>query len=263
MSGHSSAVDAALSCVDLSIAIAERTLVAKLSLTLPQASWLAVLGKNGAGKSLTLATLAGLLPATPASIQLQQRELHTMTAGERARSVTLVTQTQDDAFENSVWENVLLGRYPHLGKFERPGDNDHALAAFVLSELGMDGFEAREVRTLSGGERQRIAIAQSLVQQTPLLLLDEPVSQLDPNHARLVLALLAERQRTGQTIVSSLHDVNAAARYATHVLLLYGDGRWAFDEAGQLLTTHHLSELYGTPFKQVGEDSQRLFVATY
>ncbi|MEL7298172.1 MAG: ABC transporter ATP-binding protein [Pseudomonadota bacterium] len=263
MSANPSAVDAALSCVDLSIAIAEHTLVAELSLTLPQASWLVVLGKNGAGKSLTLATLAGLLPAIPASIRLQQRELHAMTAGERARSVALVTQTQDDAFENAVWENVLLGRYPHLGKFERPSDEDHALAAMVLTELGMGGFEKRDVRTLSGGERQRIAIAQALVQQTPLLLLDEPVSQLDPKHARLVLALLAKQRQSGQTIVSSLHDVNAAARYATHVLLLYGDGRWAFDEADKLLTTDHLAELYGTPFSQVGVDHQRLFVATY
>ncbi|MFK8052234.1 MAG: ABC transporter ATP-binding protein [Woeseiaceae bacterium] len=251
----------AAACHDLSIEVPGRELVRQLSFELPDQAWMAVLGKNGVGKTLTLETLSGLRSIEKGGVVIGGASLPSLTAKERARAVTLVTQSQDDAFENSVRENVSMGRYPHRSFWQQNDTSDTALIEASLNALQLDDLQARDVRSLSGGERQRTALAQALVQQTPLLLLDEPFSQLDPSHALSMLDLLEQHRNDGMTIIMSAHDVNIARSYASHILLLFGDGRWQFGPTESLLTEQALSDLYGVPMVEIVSQGVRYFVA--
>lgn len=250
----------ALSCHEVTVEVPGRTLVKGLTLDLPVGSWLAVLGKNGAGKTLTLETLCGLRPCISGDIRLGQLKARDASSATLARQVTMVTQAQDDAFENSVIENVVLGRYPHLNAWARPTATDYALAESALAALELAPFAARDIRSLSGGERQRAAIAQALVQDTPVLLLDEPISQLDPAHQQATLELFRQRVLQGRTLVTTLHDINAALQFASHALLLFGDGNWAFGETQSMLTEDSLSTLYDVPVMAIEANQTRYFV---
>ncbi len=249
-----------LTCENLSIEAGGAVLVRNLNLSLNRGDWLAVLGKNGSGKTLTLHTLCGLRKPAAGNVTLFGRPIHQANGSVDATHITLVTQQQDDAFASGVADNVLLGRYPHLGRWRRESESDRQLALDSLSKVALESFAARDITTLSGGERQRAAIAQALTQDTPLLLLDEPLSQLDPAHAQGVVELMSRRATDGYTLVSSLHDVNIACQYASHVLLLYGNGDWCCGPTNDMLTTDVLSGLYGVAMIELSARGQRVFV---
>lgn len=249
-----------LRCDNITVAVDGRVLVSDLNLHIQPGDWVAVLGKNGSGKTLTLHTLAGLRAPHTGLISLFDSDIRAYSSEARARAVTLVTQQQDDAFAASVHDNVLLGRYPHLGRWRRESASDHALALANLKTVALDDIATQDVTTLSGGERQRAAIAQALTQDPPLLLLDEPVSHLDPAHAAQIMALLASKVASGYALVSSLHDVNVACQHATHVLLLYGNGDWCYGPTQQMLSADVLGRLYGIPMLELSARGQRVFV---
>jgi iron complex transport system ATP-binding protein len=140
------------------------------------------------------------------------------------------------------------------------GEDRNALVARQCLEA-MDCAELahRDIRRLSRGERQRVALAAALAQESALVLLDEPISHQDPRHQMLVLQQLAARART--TFVGALHDINAAARFATHALLLAGDGTWQAGEAREVLTCVGLSALFSTEIVQIELGIHRVFVA--
>lgn len=251
---------AALRCRGVSVKAGKRLLVDRLDLRLAAGDWLAVLGRNGVGKTMTLATISGIRAPSDGVVDVLGRRVGSESARVTARRMTMVTQQHSDAFATRVVDNVLLGRYPHLGVWRREGSDERRMALAGLSAVGLQDFAERDITTLSGGERQRAAIAQALTQDTPLLLLDEPLSHLDPAHASAVVRLLAGRARAGYTLISSLHDVNVAAQFASHALLLYGDGRWRFGAVADTLDAAALSELYDAPMLAVTAAGRTWFV---
>ena len=250
-----------LRVTDLAVDAGPCRLVAGLSLSLSAGNWLAVLGRNGAGKTLTLETLCGLRPAAAGTVHVCGDAIPDLARRELAQRITLVTQRQNDAFAANVAEHVALGRYPHRDGLWPVTHAARPEVAAALDAVRLGPFAQRDITTLSGGERQRAAIAQALVQDCPVTVLDEPLSHQDPAHALTIAELLAERTASGGTVVSSLHDVNLTARFASHALLLFGDGRWAFGPADEMLTTDQLSALYGVAVLRVEHDGHALFVA--
>jgi len=154
-----------------------------------------------------------------------------------------------DAFSASVFDTVLIGRLPHLAGWGWEQASDRAAAAAALAALGLTGLAQRDVVSLSGGERQRVALAAALCQDTPLLLLDEPLAHLDLHHQIDCLRLLAERAAAGATVIFSCHDLNLARRYASHALLLDGAGTGATlaGTARAVLSPEHASRAFGYP----------------
>lgn len=250
-----------LCCRALDIAVPGRELVRGLDLECRAGRVLALLGRNGAGKSSTLRALAGLRPPEAGEIIVQHRPLAEWSRRELALTLGFLPQSSEDPFPATVMEAVLVGRHPHVGFWEWESGADLAIARQCLAQLDLADLEKRDVTTLSGGERRRLAVATILAQDPRILLLDEPIQQLDPRHQIEVLRLLRGLANQGRSIVMSLHEVGLAARFADDALLLHGDGRWASGPCATALDEQSVSALYGLPLRELAWDQGRTFIA--
>ena len=251
-----------LACRALSVSVPGRTLVSTLDLSVASGEFLAILGPNGVGKSISMHTLAGLRSPQSGSIELGGADIRTLTRQQIASSLALLPQYTEDIFPATVFDTVMIGRHPHIGRFQWESDLDREIARQSLALVDLADLVDRDVLTLSGGERRRLAVAQVVTQSPAVYLLDEPTNHLDPQHQLDVLRLFAGKTGAGDTVIASLHDVNLAARYADRCLLLYGDGRWETGETAAVLTGDRLSELYGTPMESIPWRDTTLFVAS-
>ena len=242
-----------IECAALTLRAGARELVQGLHLQVhPGERWV-VLGPNGAGKSSLLAVMAGVRCSHAGDVLLAGESLGQYDGLALAARRALLTDRWLDPFSASVLDTVLTARF----RFGAPEHEAIERAREELVRLDCADLLDRDVRTLSRGERQRVALATALLQETPLVLLDEPTAHQDPRHQALVLQRLA--QLTDRTIVATMHDINAAARFATHVLLLSGQGAWTAGRMDQVLTPEALSALFGTRFGVVDADGLRLF----
>ena len=244
----------------LGVSIGERTFCAGLDLQLQRGERLAILGRNGAGKSTLLATLAGLREPEQGDVLLSGVGCKFLQVKDAARRRGFLPQVQVDAFASTVLETALIGRHPHLGRFEWESADDTAFARTALDFVGLKGMDQRKVHSLSGGERQRLAVATLLTQEPDLYLLDEPLTHLDLNHAIAVLDVFARCAEHGAGVVMVLHEPGLAARYCDRVLLLYGDGRTEIGPSRELLTAERLSELYGYPLIELDDRGRPWFI---
>jgi len=245
---------------DLSLVCGGRTLVEKMTLRIePGQSWL-VLGENGSGKSTLLATLAGWRKPASGAIALSGKPLHDWRARERAVKMAWLPQGDETPFPISVLAKTLTGREPHLSRWEWESPDDIALAQAQLARLDLAGSAHRDLITLSGGERRRASLAMTLTQDAELLLLDEPLSQLDLRHQQQALQVLREESERGKTLFVVSHDPNHARRFASHALLLFGEGRWLAGPIGDVLTAEYLSALYRHPVRSIEDEGGSWFV---
>lgn len=243
----------------LSVSIAGVRVCRDLDLTVMPGQCWAILGRNGAGKTTLLHTLAGLRSAAGGAIELLGVPLAATGRRELARLRGLLPQDDNDAFPATVLETVLIGRHPHLSRWRWEGPRDLRIAREALAAADMTGTEARDIRTLSGGERRRVALAALLAQQPQLFLLDEPSSHLDLSHQLALLDRLTDVVRaSGKALVMVLHDVNLAARYCDHALLL-ANGDALAGPAPELLRAEPLSAVFGVALKAVAGPRGSLF----
>lgn len=212
----------------------------------PGERW-AVLGPNGAGKTSLLMTLAGLRRPRRGRIMLGDTPLTTLGRADIARRVGVVFQQSQDSFPASVFETALLGRHPYLPAWSMEGPDDHEMAEQALVRTDIAHLRDRAIQTLSGGERQRLAFATLLTQAPTVFLLDEPTNHLDLHHQIALLDLVCDETRRGHAAVMAMHDLNLAARYCSHVILLYADGEACWGAAASMLSVKALEQLYGQP----------------
>ncbi|WP_100639014.1 ABC transporter ATP-binding protein [Marinobacter salexigens] len=225
----------------------------------PGQTW-GVLGPNGAGKTTLLHTLAGLLPARSGRVLLNESSLAGLKRREIARHIGLVFQERQDSFPATVMETALIGRHPWLSPWESEQGDDQARAQQALALLDVDHLSCRLLNTLSGGERQRVAIATLMTQNPNVWLLDEPTNHLDLHHQVRVMHLLRNQARDGKTIFMCLHDLNLAARWCSHVLLLYTNGDACWGPADAMLESSALEQLYNQKLMTVEADGAPIFV---
>jgi iron complex transport system ATP-binding protein len=246
----------------LRVSVPGRVLVEALDVTLARGEFIAILGRNGTGKTLSLLTLAGLRHADAGTIRLGGEAITALKRHRVARQLALLPQDTDDIFPATVLDTALVGRHPHIGRLRWESPQDHALARASLERVGIGGLADRDVLSLSGGERRRLAIAQILTQSPDVYLLDEPTNHLDPQHQVDTLRIFRQAADNGAGVIASLHDVNLAARVADRCLLLFGDGRWEFGATDEVLDEERLEALFETPMEAVSWRGGRLFVAS-
>jgi iron complex transport system ATP-binding protein len=237
-----------LAAADLSFAYDRRgrTILESVSIEVPRGAILGLLGPNGSGKTTLLRMLAGTLTPDRGSVRLDGQPIAALSRRALARRIAVVPQETHSAFDFSVLDIVLMGRYPHLGPFELEGVNDLQIAREALRATGTDALERRRFATLSGGEKQRVVIAGALAQASDALLLDEPTASLDLGYQFETAALLSRLNRDrGTTMVVSTHDLNLAASLCTTLVLLKQGRVLAAGPVDAVLTPASVRALYG------------------
>ena len=254
--------DTLLEISELRVSVPGRVLVEGLSMGLSRGEFVAVLGRNGSGKTLSLLTLAGLRRPQSGTVRVGGEAIGTLRRQQVAKRLALLPQDTDDIFPATVLDTALVGRHPHIGRlrWESPADYERARESLAL--VGIADLAERDVLSLSGGERRRLAIAQVLTQAPDVYLLDEPTNHLDPQHQVDTLRIFRRSADDGAGVIASLHDVNLAARVADRCLLLFGDGRWEFGVTDAVLDEARLEALFETPMEAVRWRDRRLFVAS-
>jgi len=235
-----------LSATDVTLGYGERTIVERLSLSVPQGRFTVIVGANACGKSTLLRGLARLLAPASGAVYLDGRAIHQMPTREVAAVLGVLPQTPVAPDGITVADLVGRGRYPHQGWFRQWTATDDASVASALQATDTLDLAQRAVDELSGGQRQRVWIAMALAQQTDILLLDEPTTFLDINHQVEVLDLLTDLVRTqGRTVVAVLHDLNLACRYADHIVAMQG-GRIVVEGApARMMTPAVVKTVFG------------------
>lgn len=201
-----------------------------------------LIGPNGAGKSTLLKLIAAFWAPESGSIHVKGHDVTAFSATERARRIAFVPQTLDTQFDLTVHEVVELGRLSQLSWRDRlqfKGTTNPAHLDEILAITGLSPLQHRPYNTLSGGEAKRTLLAAALVQQSPLLLLDEPTAHLDPGHALKFLTLVRHMVDHNQTtVVMAYHDLATVG--------LFVDTLWVLDQ-GQLVITGTPEEVLSTP----------------
>jgi len=233
----------------LCLEVDQKTLLSNISFSLLQGDYLCILGANGAGKSSLLKILMGINKATSGNILLNQQNLADLSQKKRAHQLSYVPQAQGHQLSFSVEEFIKMGRYAHHSALSDWQQADRVAVERAISITHTEDFLHRKMSTLSGGEVQRVLIAAAVCQQTPILLLDEPTSFLDPHHQIEVHKLIHTlNQQHGISIIEVSHDLNHATQHSQHILALkQGETLW-YGDSSALLQSQQLHSLYEQEF---------------
>ena len=204
---------AALQAQQLTVRLGEREVLQGLDLTIPAGRWTCIVGPNGAGKSTLLKALAGLLPLSQqvsGQVHWLGHPVAAICRRERARQLSWLGQGESASDDLRVWDVAMLGRLPHQDWLAAPSKQDHAMVEAALKATQAWDWRERTLGQLSGGERQRVLLARALAVNARIMLMDEPLANLDPPHQvdwlEQVHCLLAQ----GTTVVSVLHEIGMA-----------------------------------------------------
>jgi len=250
--------DPRLRAEELTLAYDKRVVAEKLDVGIADGSFTVIVGPNACGKSTLLRALSRMLKPSQGKVLLDGQVIQSMPAKKVARTLGLLPQSSIAPDGITVADLVGRGRYPHQGLLRQWSTEDERVVQESMRQTGVAELAERYVDELSGGQRQRVWIAMALAQQTPLLLLDEPTTYLDIQHQIDVLDLCAElHEEQGRTLVAVLHDLNHAARYATHLIALKGGKIIAEGAPNDIVTAELVEEVFGLRCQVIDDPETR------
>jgi iron complex transport system ATP-binding protein len=216
-----------ISASKLSVSLSGQPIIKEVDFSIGEGSFTGILGPNGSGKTTVLRALAGLIPYS-GSLSVEGKAVRSWSARALAMRLAFVRQSHSIPFDFKVDELVLLGRSPHKNLLSSYDLSDAQLVRNALKLVDMSGFSSRSYSSLSGGEQQRVFLAQALVQEADILLLDEPTTYLDVHHQFEFLQHVRSLVDSGKTVIGAFHDLEMAARFCDH-LIVFSDGTVAAD----------------------------------
>jgi len=241
---------------NLSVSYGSRHVLHNISLEVNSGEVLALIGPNGAGKSTLVRAVSGVTPVDSGTICSDDLSRHynllSLPPMQRARHLAVVPQAVNMPPAYSVWETVLMGRTPYLNFLGQVSAKDEQAARLALQKVDALDLAERRVGELSGGEQQRVLLARALAQSTPILILDEPTSNLDLHYQVSFMETVHALAHTENlAVLVALHDLNLAARYADRVALLVSGEIKAAGTPRQVLTPELISAAYHLPVQVV------------
>jgi len=234
----------------VSFGYGDRAILREISFTVGNGEIVGILGPNGAGKTTLLKCILRKERIGKGDIQILGKSLSEYGQQDLGRFISYVPQEIAFPFPYTVFEIVMMGRYPHHSPYDFETTQERDQIENVLHKTRTMEFADRPMSELSGGEKQRVLIARALAQEAPLMLLDEPTSNLDIRHTTQILALLFERRKeTGHALLFVTHDLNLAARLADRIILLKNGEMLGSGPPQEILTSEKIRELYETPVR--------------
>ncbi|KAA0962666.1 ABC transporter ATP-binding protein [Microbacterium sp. ANT_H45B] len=232
---------------DITLSYSDTPIVSGLSLEVPDDSFTIVIGPNACGKSTLLRGFARLLRPSTGTVLLDGAELRSLKPKDAAKKLGLLPQSSIAPDGITVADLVGRGRFPHQSAMRTWSSADERAVAEAMAATGVTDLSRRLVDELSGGQRQRVWVAMALAQQTRHLLLDEPTTFLDIAHQIDLMELFADLHRSGTTLVAVLHDLNHAARYATHLVAMRDGEIVAQGDPREIITAELVEAVYDLP----------------
>ena len=231
---------------NLTFAYDKRVIFNDLSVAFPQGGFCSILGPNGSGKTTLLKCVVGLLQPGGGTITLNGRALTEYKKTELAREIAYVPQYQDIVFDISVFDYVMLGRNPYQTPWEMQRLEDKEVVEEMLQRCKVWNYRDSLMQALSGGERQRVMVARAMAQQTGIMLLDEPLANIDVTHKFEIMDILQQlNEEQGVSILIILHDLPIAKAYSKQVLLLKEGKMLHFGDTDAVLTEENIRNCFG------------------
>jgi iron complex transport system ATP-binding protein len=235
-----------------------------LDLTVEPGFCYGIVGPNGCGKTTLVDLLIRTRQPAAGEIRFMGRDLEGYRRSELARKVALVPQEFGINFPFSVAETVLMGRHPYIARFSSPRAEDREAVERALAEMDLLHLRDKPVTDLSGGEKQRVVLARSLAQETPVLLLDEPTSNLDIRHSLAILGRVRRRvAEEGRTVVAVMHDLNLAAAHCDRLVFLRGGRVYAAGATMDVLNEETIREVFAVDARVGYDDYAGCRLVTY
>lgn len=248
--------DSPLKIENASVRFGDTQVLTNVSFEVPRGQILGIAGPNGSGKTTLMRSLFAAQKLSEGRITINGQALNTLSPGQVARRVAVVSQFEQDMDQTRVMDIVLLGRAPHRKDIQGYNATDHEIARESLAAVGMSYAQDRYVHTLSGGERQRVLIARSLAQQCKCILLDEPTNHLDVKYQHQILSVIRE---VSDTAVIILHDLNLVARYCDKAIILKNGHLHTKGDPADILTPQLIREVYGVTASEVNDAGTKQF----
>ena len=224
----------------------ENWILRDINLKVRKGEFWGILGPNGAGKTTLMNLIDGIIPPREGVIKIGGKSVFEMKRKELAKLIAVVPQDASLVFPLTVEEVVLMGRTPHLGKFEFESGNDLEVARLAMEATDILPLAARLIQSLSGGERQRVLLARALAQQPEVLLLDEPTSSLDIAHQLSAFEMIRSLSGSaGLTVLAATHDMNLASLYCDRIALLHKGNFYSQGTPEEALTEKGIKDVYG------------------
>ncbi|HOQ68180.1 MAG TPA: ABC transporter ATP-binding protein [Candidatus Atribacteria bacterium] len=233
---------------DLSFSYSKRKVLDKLTFSVKEGELVGVAGPNGAGKSTLLHLLAGLITPGGGEIIIGGKEARFLSRRMWSKKVAVVFQEVPQNLDLTSQEVVTMGRFPHLGRWQREREVDEEKVFWAMKITSTTVFSDRLFSELSGGEKQRVMIARALAQEPELLLLDEPTSHLDVLHQLEIMDILLDLRAGGVAIVSVFHDLNLVSQFCDKALLLKEGRMLSFGRVEEVMRAEEVEKLFGVEF---------------
>lgn len=245
-----------LSTKELSYSVDQKELIHKITLDIPEGSFVGLIGPNGCGKSTLLKTIYRVNKASEGTVYIENQDMSKLSNRKVARKMAVVTQENDISFDFSVMEMMMIGRYAHRSTFASRDRGDVQICKEALESVGMLEFQDRSFLSLSGGEKQRVLIASAFARNARMIVMDEPTNHLDIGYQFLILDIMKKHKDT--TIFTSVHDMNMALRYCDYVIALDKGQIKASGKPHEVITEQLLQELFKVRTKiHVNDDGSR------
>jgi len=230
---------------NLNFSYDQKRILDSISLEMKSGVFSGIIGPNGSGKTTYAKLISKLLKPEENTVFVEHSDINSIKIAELAKHMAMVPQASSINYDLTVYEVVLMGRTPHLKRFQRESDHDFEIVKEVMEETDTWAFKDRLIHQLSGGERQRVIIARALAQEPKILILDEPVTYLDIHHQLQVMSLIKKLSTTRKmTIIMILHDLNYALTYCDHVTLLSEGKVFIHGKPSDVVTIDHIKSVY-------------------
>lgn len=220
-----------------------------VSFSLNAGDYISIIGPNGAGKSTLLKCINRVITGASGSIKVLDTDLDQITQKQLGRLVGYVPQNREQLFGYSVYDFILMGRYPYIKAFSYPSKEDHKVVAETIALTGLNPFKHRRINALSGGERQMVYLAGALAQKPKILLLDEPTTHLDPlHHKEIIQTMLKIAKELNITVLHVTHDLNHIMSTSEKVMAIKDGEMTLFGSTEEIVTEENLLRIFDTSF---------------